>query len=117
MAKQLSPQPPATMTPTGPAAAAVIAAGIGCFLIGVMTTLAEVSAGLGSFLTWNKGVGPLSGKTSIGVIGFFVAWLILSRMWGKKDIAFSTIYLWTAILLIAGLLLTFPPFFTIFAAE
>lgn len=115
MAKQLAPQAPATMTPTGPAAAAIIAAAIGCFLVGLMTTFAEISAGLKTFLTWNSGVGPLSGKTGVGVIGYVIAWFILSRMWGKKDVSLNTVYLWTVILLVAGLVMTFPIFFEMFA--
>lgn len=115
MAKQLTPQPPATMTPTGPAAAAVIAAAIGCFLVGLMTTFAEISVSLKTFLTWNAGVGPLSGKTGIAVIGYVIAWIILGRMWSKKDINLNTVYLWTTVLIVLGLIMTFPLFFEMFA--
>jgi hypothetical protein len=115
MTKQLTPQAPATMTPNGPAAAAIIAAAIGCFVIGLLTTLAEVSGGIKSALNWYAPTGPLSGKTSVGVIVFFIAWFVLARMWGTKELSYRTIYLVAGLFLLGGLLLTFPPIFVMFA--
>lgn len=49
--------------PDGPLAAALLAAGIGAFALGLFTTLAEASVGFRERLILNAGVGPLSGKT------------------------------------------------------
>jgi hypothetical protein len=52
----------------GVASAAFVSSGIGCLVIGLMVTGAEMSAGLKTALTWSNPVGPLSGKTGVGVI-------------------------------------------------
>ena len=58
--------------PNGEAMAALISAGIGVFVLGLLTTLAEASTGIADMPNWNKGVGPLSGKTIVPV----AIWLI-----------------------------------------
>ncbi|MDF3018156.1 MAG: hypothetical protein K0R44_3381 [Thermomicrobiales bacterium] len=47
----------------GPLAAALLAAGIGSFALGLFTTLAEASTAFRERLILDAGVGPLSGKT------------------------------------------------------
>jgi hypothetical protein len=53
---------------SGPAAAAILAAGIGALVLGILTTWAEASEGFKEDLQWNDKVGPLSGKTITGAI-------------------------------------------------
>ena len=101
----------------GPAAAAFIAGGIGTFFVGLMTTLAEASAGLKTFLTWSTPVGPLSGKTTVGVLAWLIAWFVLNNMWKGKDYDMRRAFTITLVLIGLGLLLTFPPIFEIFAAD
>ena len=101
----------------GPAAAAFIAGGIGTFFGGLMTTLAEASAGLKTFLTWSTPVGPLSGKTAVGVLAWLIAWFVLNNMWKGKDYDMRRAFTITLVLIGLGLLLTFPPIFEIFAAD
>src|SRR6266545_1381986 len=48
--------------PSGPAAALILAGGIGVFCMGLVTTLGEASTGIADGLQWNDRVGPLSGK-------------------------------------------------------
>lgn len=100
---------------TGPAAAAMIAGGAGTFVIGLMTTLAEISAGLKSALNLTNPVGPLSGKTTVGIIVWLIAWFVLNRLMKDKDTDLNKAFTITVILMIAGLLLTFPPVFEYFA--
>ena len=101
----------------GPAAAAFIAGGIGTFFVGLMTTLDEASAGLKTFLTWSTPVGPLSGKTTVGVLAWLIAWFVLNNMWKGKDYDMRRAFTITLVLIGLGLLLTFPPIFEIFAAD
>lgn len=101
----------------GPAAAAFIAGGIGTFFVGLMTTLAEASAGIKTFLTWSTPVGPLSGKTTVGVLAWLIAWFVLNNMWKGKDYDMRRAFTITLVLIGLGLLLTFPPIFEIFAAD
>lgn len=101
----------------GVASAAFVSSGIGCLVIGLMVTGAEMSAGLKTALTWSSGVGPLSGKTGVGVIAWIISWAILHSMWKDKDMNFGKVFTATLILIALGFLLTFPPFFELFAAE
>lgn len=101
----------------GPAAAAFIAGGIGTFFVGLMTTLAEASAGIKTFLTWSTPVGPLSGKTTVGVLAWLIAWFVLNNMWKGKDYDMRRAFTITLVLIGLGLLLTFPPIFEVFAAD
>jgi hypothetical protein len=102
---------------TGQAAAAFISGGIGCLATGLMVTGAEFSAGLKTALTWSNPVGPLSGKTGIGIIAFIVSWAILHYMWKDREIDIKRAFIAAMILTALGFLLTFPPFFVLFAAE
>lgn len=101
----------------GAASAAFIASGIGCFLIGLLTTLAELSPGLKTALTWSATVGPLSGKTGVGVIAWVISWVVLHRLLQDKNTDFGKALTVTLILLGLGLLLTFPPLFQLLAGE
>lgn len=101
--------------PFGPAAAAVLAGAIGGFVLGLMTILSEASAGVHDFLEFNTRVGPLSGKTVIAAIAFFVAWGVLVLVLRRKNPAMKTVLWISGVLLALGLLMTFPTFFLAFA--
>ncbi len=100
---------------TGPGAAAMVAAGIGTLVIGLATSLAEASAGLGKALAWYGPTGPLSGKTGAGVIAWLLAWIVLHAAWKNKNVELGRAFRWTLALVALGFLLTFPPVFEIFA--
>ena len=106
--------------PDGPAAAAMLAAGIGVFVLGLMTVLNEMSEAMHDFLEgWEMGlgVGPLAGKTTIAALAFFVAWIILAAVWRRKNPNLKTWFTISIVLGILGALGTFPPIFLAFAAE
>ena len=100
--------------PNGPVAAGVLAAGIGAGVWGLLTTAAAASAGIAGALKRDGPVGPLSGKSLGAVIVWLVAWALLGSSWRGKEVTFGPVYRWTLILVILGLLLTFPPFFDLF---
>ncbi len=103
--------------PDGPGAAAFLAAGIGVFVLGLLTTLSEVSSGLGSFLgsfDFGLGVGALAGKSTITVIVWLVSWAGLHAAWKDKDVDIRKMFWWGLWLGIVGVLGTFPPFFELF---
>jgi hypothetical protein len=106
--------------PEGPAAAAILAAGIGMFVLGLFTVLSEASVGIHDWLDgwdFDQGVGPLAGKTIVAVIAWAVSWIVLGLGWRRKDVNLKT-WFWVALVLGAlGFLGTFPPIFTAFAAE
>ncbi|HEX9925972.1 MAG TPA: hypothetical protein VGD99_25165 [Anaerolineae bacterium] len=106
-----------TQVAIGVASAAFVASGIGCLVIGLMVTGAEMSEGLKNALNWWNPAGPLTGKTGVGVIVWLISWVILHSMWKDKEMEFGKYFTITLILIALGFLLTFPPIFTLFAAE
>ena len=102
---------------TGEAAAAFLAGGIGCFVLGLFVTLTEMPAlvDLKNALNWNNPVGPLSGKTGVAIIAFLVSWGIAHFMMKERDVNLKTYVIVSGVLTLLGFLLTFPPFFELFA--
>jgi hypothetical protein len=99
----------------GAIAAAFISSGVGCFVIGLMTTGAEASAKLANMLAWWGPVGPLSGKTGVGIIAWLASWFILHSLLKERETDLKTAIVISLILIGLGFLLTFPPFFDMFA--
>ena len=106
--------------PDGPAAAAMLAAGIGLFTLGLLTVLNEASTGMHDWLeSWEfgQGVGPLAGKTTLSVIVWALSWIVLAIGLRGRD-ADLKIWFWVALLLgVVGFVGTFPPVFEAFASE
>lgn len=100
--------------PNGPGAAAILAAGIGCAAVGVVTLAAEVSEGIHELLVFYNPVGALSGVTTVAIVIWLVAWLVLSRLWLTKTVALGPVNLAAFVLLAVGLVLTFPPVWGVF---
>jgi hypothetical protein len=103
--------------PDGPGAAAMIAAGIGIFVLGLLTTTAVISGTVKSFLLWwewGQGVGPLAGKSTIAVLAWLISWAILYALWRHKDVVLKTAFYIGLTLGILGAIGTFPTFFELF---
>jgi hypothetical protein len=96
--------------PNGPGAAAILAAGIGCAVMGILAFAGDASDAIGKLLNFYNPVGTLSGVTTVTIIVWLVAWFALSRMWAAKSVTLAKVNLASFALLIVGLLLTFPPF-------
>jgi uncharacterized membrane protein len=104
--------------PDGPGAAAMLAAGIGIFSLGLLTTLNELSEALHDWLQsfeMGRGVGPLAGKTTVAVIAWLIAWVILGFAWRKRDINIKRVFWIGLVLGLFGVVLMFPPVFLAFA--
>jgi hypothetical protein len=103
--------------PDGPGAAVMIAAGVGVFTMGLMTTLAVINGSVKSFLEWfqfDQGVGALAGKSTVATIVFFGAWAVLYLLWREKDVVLKTSFYIGLGLGIVGMIFMFPPFFELF---
>ncbi len=103
--------------PDGPAAAAMISAGIGIFVLGLMTTGAVIFSGLKDFLADFQGpvgVGPLAGKTVLAVVAWLVSWGVMHSMWKDRDYDLPLAFKIGVALGILGAILTFPPVFEAF---
>lgn len=107
--------------PNGPVAAAVLAAGVGALLLGMMTTGAEISEGLKDFLRFDdnlgigSGVGPLSGKTIVGTLAYIATFVGFGLAWRGREVNFRQVFIIAMVLLAIGFVLTFPPVFEAFA--
>ncbi|HEY1448830.1 MAG TPA: hypothetical protein VGF33_09855 [Caulobacteraceae bacterium] len=94
----------------GPAAAAIIAAALGCFVLGVFALAGDAFAAAGDFFVFYRPVGALSGVTTSAISLWLAAWLLLDRLWRRRNVAMLPVSLVAFGLLFASLLLTFPPF-------
>ena len=103
--------------PNGPAAAAMLAGGVGVAVLGFLTTLNEASTDVHDFLEFWKDVGPLSGKTLIATGGFLVSWAVFAPILWTRNVRWDLAVLVTAVLLAIGFVGTFPEFFQLFASE
>lgn len=97
----------AHVTWNGAALAAVLAAGIGAFALGLLVILNE--AGLYTAPSLYGPTGGLSGRSTFAVIAWIVAWAILHSRWKDRDLASARVLTWALVLVGLGVLLTFPP--------
>jgi hypothetical protein len=103
--------------PNGAAVAAILAAAIGCAVLGLIIPISEALPAFKAMLNWWNPAGPLTGKTTVPVIIYFVSWFVLHRMWKDREIAFDTIWKVSLVLLAIGFIGTFPLFFELFTAH
>jgi hypothetical protein len=94
----------------GPGAAAVLAAAIGCFALGVIALAGDAFSGIAQMLNFWKPTGPLSGVTDVAILIWLTAWFVLARLWAQRSVNLGAVNGVSIILFVAGLLLTFPPF-------
>jgi hypothetical protein len=98
----------------GPIVASMLAAGIGCFVLGLMVSLGQGSKAISGMLNWYDPVGPLGGKTIVAVVVWLIAWAVLAGKWKDRLADFGKMYKVTLILVGLGLLGSFPLFFDLF---
>jgi hypothetical protein len=104
--------------PNGPAWAAILAAGIGCAVFGLVVDLAEASKATSNALNFYKPAGDLSGKTIVAIVVWIIAWAVLHARWKNRKLRSpGRIIALTLILILLALIAVFPPFFELFAAE
>lgn len=93
----------------GSAAAAILSAGIGCFVLAVLAILGDKSAAIRGSLAFYKPTGPLSGVTTVAILVWLITWVILDWSWRKKTLPAGRISATALVLLVLSFLLTFPP--------
>ena len=104
----------ATRLPNGSGAAAVLAAGIGAFMVAVMAIAADQMTSIKRLMVFYKPTGPLSGVTTTAILIWLFAWGILEWRWRKKSVAVRRTNAIALILLGLSLVLTFPPIADLF---
>lgn len=102
----------------GAAWAAVMAGAIGCLAYGVFIDLAEASKTVSNALNLYKPAGDLSGKTTLAIGVWVVAWIVLHLMWKgtrvRRPAALAAV---VVALVLLALLAAFPPFFELLAGK
>lgn len=95
--------------PNGPGAASILAAGIGSLALGVLSFAGDASPVLLHAFSFWRPSGPLSGVTLCAVAVWLLAWYGFSRVWSARNVNLVRVNVAAFVMLIAGLLLTFPP--------
>lgn len=112
-------------TVSGPAAAALVSAGIGAFTMMVTHHLSDTSKAREKFIwmlgSWIPGsrnpdpiwgnIGSYTGKETMLLVGWLISWLILSQLWKNKNISSKTIFFWMFFLLVAATAMCWHPLF------
>ena len=88
----------------GPAAAAILASGIGSFALGLFTTLAQAVVPIKNVLNLYDPAGPLSGKTTVAVVIWLVAWALFHGLWKNQQVDFAKVFVAALIMIALGLL-------------
>jgi hypothetical protein len=103
--------------PEGPISAAIIAGGIGALALGVLTTLVEANETIKGWLELSKDVGPLSGLTVYADVVWHVAWALLHATLRTTRYETRRAFAIGMVLIVLGVIGTFPTFFQLFAGE
>jgi hypothetical protein len=93
----------------GSGAAAILSAGVGSLALAVLALLGDKSAVVKTNLNFYKPTGPLSGVTTVAILGWLFTWASLEWRWRKKTVAAGRIGVMAVALLVLSLILTFPP--------
>src|SRR2546427_12812016 len=75
----------------GPAAAAILAAGIGAAFMGIIVICESAIHPLSKALIFAKAVGPLSGKTTVAMVAWLGVWAVLHWLWRERHIRFQPV--------------------------
>jgi hypothetical protein len=100
--------------PEGPISAAIIAAGFGALVMGIVTTIGEASTSAADWLAFSDRVGPLSGKVVITVCAWLACWVGLHLALRRSRYESTRALMFALILIGLGVIGTFPTFFQAF---
>ena len=98
-----------TGLPNGFGAAALLAAGIGAFVLAALAATAIHVPSLAHLMIFYKPTGPLSGVTTSAILVWLAVWAALSMRWKQRVVALRGIVAVSLLLLALSLVLTFPP--------
>ena len=91
----------------GPAVAAFLAAAVGSFVLGLIV-LAN-AAGVLAIPAVYAPAGGVTGRTTLAVVLWLAAWVILHILWRQREIDQRRILLVGLVLIGMGILMTLPP--------
>ncbi|MBI5564541.1 MAG: hypothetical protein HY870_06580 [Chloroflexi bacterium] len=103
----MSQQETSLSVTNGAAAAAFLAAAIGVFSLGLITLAGEF--GWFSAPELVKGVGGLSGRSTMAVAIWLIAWAVLHRQWRDRQLSWRTLTIASFGLIGLGVVFALPP--------
>jgi len=86
----------------------------GCFVLAVLAITADKLAAIKTALIFYKPTGVLSDVTTVAILIWRIAWVILDLRWRKKTVPLAQINTVAFLLLFMCFLLTFPPIAELF---
>ena len=101
-----------TTIPNGAALAAFLAAGIGAFAMGLIALLD--AAGILTVPALYAPAGGVTGRTTLAVLIWAIAWTILHIRWKDRDMETGRAHVVTVVLTLLGILFAFPGLWTLF---
>lgn len=109
-----APPPP---LPTGPAAAALLATGLGLLALGISHVLSEASVvfksamqALGNaWMPGASGIGPYSGKETVGLLVWLIGWMVLHAVLRRREVSLVAAGALTFILVGLATTILWPP--------
>jgi len=102
------------VVPNGPGAAAIVSAAVGCFVLAVVTIVADKTPGIKEALTFYRPTGALSGVSTVAIVVWIATWGVLSWRWKRKSVGMGRVGMVALVLLVLSILLTFPPIADLF---
>lgn len=106
--------PPADRkTPNGPVSAALLAAGIGCCVLGLAVFLSNTSAAFARIHPF----GSFASDTALAALAWGASWLALHFLWRKREVRFDRVWIATLAMATVGWVLAFPPVFVGLATQ
>ena len=96
----------------GAAMAAILAAGVGAFAMGLVVILNET--GVFAAPSLYGPAGGVSGRTTIAVVLWLGSWAVMHSRWKGRQVESRRVFPTTLILTALGLVLTFPPVWALF---
>jgi hypothetical protein len=107
--KDLPEGPDVAEIPNGSGAAAVLAAGVGCFALAALGFAGDKWPAVKTSLNFYRPTGPLSGVTTMAIVLWLLTWGVMEWRWRERTIGAGRVSTIALILLGLSFLLTFPP--------
>ena len=98
--------------PNGAALAAFVAAAVGAFATGLISLLN--AAGVLPVPTLYAPAGGVTGRTTLAVLIWLIAWAVLHRRWKERDMETGRAHAVIVALTLLGMLFAFPPVWALF---
>lgn len=94
--------------PNGAGAAAIIAMGLGSFVMAILAIIADHSIGFKKVMVFYTPTGPLSGVTTTAIVVWLVSWIALDIGWKGRNLSKGILTAGLCLLAISFALM-FPP--------